>query len=257
MLNDGAATLDRVIDYIGEDAAASAAVGLQIALGGPLKAGFGYAFDRLVGQHLEAAKDRYLIQPLSGLAAEHVFLAEDMETRTAVKPASDMTANVGVGFALSVAGIVSGAAITKLVKGYRAKSEAAEIERERISAGREELNANADNPRVDSGYVIGRMEDLENPKLVYPGENKVADLLPRRPTPQENYYQNMSVLRYVMRPGNPIRDASKMRPDSHPAPLKDWPERLIRQSFTGAERNTLRNRGWTFDGEYWRAPNGD
>jgi hypothetical protein len=102
--------------------------------------------------------------------------------------------------------------------------------------------------------VIGRMDDLNAPGALRPGEYKIADKLPDLGTPKANYYQNMSVLRDEMRRGVPIRDVSAAKPDSFPVPTPDNPGRIVRQTFTGAERNLLRNRGWTFDGEYWNPP---
>lgn len=64
----------------------------------------------------------------------------------------------------------------------------------------------------------------------------------------------MSVLREEMSRGIPIRDASNFRPDTEAAPMLGWPDRTIRQTFTGAERNQLRNKGWVFDGEFWNPP---
>jgi len=98
------------------------------------------------------------------------------------------------------------------------------------------------------------MDDLNAPGALNPGEYTIADLLPNLGEPRANYYQNMSVLREEMRNGNPIRDASANKPDSFPAPTADNPIRIIRQTFTGAERNLLRNSGWTFDGAYWNPP---
>lgn len=102
-----------------------------------------------------------------------------------------------------------------------------------------------------SRAVIGRMDDLRAPGALRPGEHTIADKLPNLGNPKENHYQNMSVLREEMRNGVPIRDASSFSPDTELAPMPQWPERKIRQTFTGAERNQLRNREWTFDGEYW------
>lgn len=102
--------------------------------------------------------------------------------------------------------------------------------------------------------VIGRMDDLTAPGALRPGEYTIADKLPNLGSPRANYYQNMSVLREEMRRGVPIRDASAYKPDSFPAPLQLNPGRTIRQTFTGAERNLLSNRGWTFDGQYWNPP---
>ncbi len=102
--------------------------------------------------------------------------------------------------------------------------------------------------------VIGRMDDLRVSDALRAGEYTIADKLPNLGDPKANYYQNMSVLREEMRRGVPIRDASNFRPDTELAPKPDWPTRTIRQTFTGAERNQLRNREWTFDGEYWNPP---
>lgn len=110
--------------------------------------------------------------------------------------------------------------------------------------------ANSGVPRA----VIGRMEDLRAPTALRPGEYTIADKLPNLGNPEANYYQNMSVLRDEMRRGIPIRDASNFRPDAELAPTPLWPDRTIRQTFTGAERNQLSNKGWNFDGEYWNPP---
>lgn len=99
------------------------------------------------------------------------------------------------------------------------------------------------------GAVIGRMDDLRAPGALRSGEYTIADRLPNLGNPKANYYQNMSVLREEMRNGIPIRDLSG--PDKMLAPTKLNPNRTIRQTFTGAERNQLRNKGWTYDGEFW------
>jgi len=98
------------------------------------------------------------------------------------------------------------------------------------------------------------MDDLRAPGALRPGEYTIADKLPNLGSPKANYYQNMSVLRQEMRSGVPIRDASNFRPDTELAPTPLRPGRTIRQTFTGAERNQLSNKGWTFDGEYWNPP---
>lgn len=102
--------------------------------------------------------------------------------------------------------------------------------------------------------VIGRMPDLQKPGAIRAGEYTIADRLPYLGNPKADYYQNMSVLRREMRRGEPIRDASSFRPDTDLAPTPLWPDRTIRQSFTGAERNQLTNRGWTRDSELWIPP---
>ena len=100
--------------------------------------------------------------------------------------------------------------------------------------------------------VIGRMDDLTAAGALKPGEYTLGDRLPNLGNSKANYYQNMSVLREEMRKGVSIRDLSK--PDTALAPTKLNPQRTIRQTFTGAERNQLRNKDWTFDGEYWNPP---
>ena len=92
--------------------------------------------------------------------------------------------------------------------------------------------------------VIGRMDDIKylyRAEYTLPGQNR----LPNLGNPKANWIQNSMELRRDMGLRRPIRDASL--PDSTPAPTKLFQERTIRQTFTGAERNTLRNRGWTFD----------
>ena len=83
--------------------------------------------------------------------------------------------------------------------------------------------------------VIGKIKDLDN---LAPGENTLLKHLPDQGTPRANWRQNSSVLRQEIRKGNPIRDAS-LNPDGS---LKNFPG-----SFLEAERNLLRNQGWTFD----------
>jgi hypothetical protein len=83
--------------------------------------------------------------------------------------------------------------------------------------------------------VIGKVKDLDN---LAPGENTLLKHLPDQGTPRANWRQNSSVLRQEIRKGNPIRDAS-LNPDGT---LKNYPG-----SFLEAERNLLRNQGWTFD----------
>jgi hypothetical protein len=98
------------------------------------------------------------------------------------------------------------------------------------------------------------MDDLKAPNALRPGEYRIADKLPDLGNPKANYRQNMSVMRSEMKRGVPIRDASAHKPDSFPVPTADNPTRTVRQTFTGAERNILRNKGWTFDGEFWNPP---
>lgn len=53
----------------------------------------------------------------------------------------------------------------------------------------------------------------------------------------------MSVLRKALRDGYEIKDASWFRPNSELAPTIFNPNRTIGQTFLGAERNLLNNRG--------------
>ena len=86
---------------------------------------------------------------------------------------------------------------------------------------------------------IGRMEDLKN----IPREQTLLDELPYLGDPKLDYYQNMSVLRKALRDGYEIKDASWFRLGSEGAPTRLNPSRLIKQTFLGAERNLLNNRG--------------
>jgi LysM repeat protein len=106
------------------------------------------------------------------------------------------------------------------------------------------------------GAVIGRIDDLKAPGALLPGEYTLLDrLTPDLGSPQANWVRNSSVLRQELSLGRPIRDGSAFRPDTELAPiLPDNPTRTIRQTFTGAERNLLRNHNWTFDGVYWNPP---
>jgi RHS repeat-associated protein len=91
---------------------------------------------------------------------------------------------------------------------------------------------------AETTTVIGRLNDL---KTLGPSEKSLLDRLPYRGGPQANWKQNSSVLREEMRLGKPIRDASP----------GDTAGRFLK-----AERNLLRDRGWTFDPKtnYWNPP---
>ena len=86
---------------------------------------------------------------------------------------------------------------------------------------------------------IGRLEDLK----AIPRSQTLLDELPNLGSPKANYYQNMSVLRKALRDGYSIKDASKFRPNTELAPTLKNPTRTIGQTFLGAERNLLKNRG--------------
>jgi hypothetical protein len=53
----------------------------------------------------------------------------------------------------------------------------------------------------------------------------------------------MSVIRKAIREGFTIKDASFFRPNSELAPTLLRPNRTVGQTFLGAERNILNNRG--------------
>ncbi|GJM11129.1 MAG: hypothetical protein DHS20C11_34050 [Lysobacteraceae bacterium] len=86
--------------------------------------------------------------------------------------------------------------------------------------------------------VIGRLKDLKNLRN---GERSLIDRLPDQGSPQANWNQNSGVLRQEMARGKPIRDASPGDTSGQ---------------FLNAERNLLRDRGWTFDPvtSYWFPP---
>ena len=94
-----------------------------------------------------------------------------------------------------------------------------------------------------STAVIGKLDDL---KKISKGEHTLGKHLVDKGSPKANWKQNSGVLRREMGKGNPIRDASVHLPDSHPS---------VRGSFLGAERNLLRNNGWTLDSSgFWNPP---
>jgi RHS repeat-associated protein len=86
--------------------------------------------------------------------------------------------------------------------------------------------------------VIGRVKDLQK---LGPNERSLLSRLPNLGSPRANWQQNAGVLRAEMRLGRPIRDAS--------------PGDTAGQ-FLNAERNLLRDRGWTFDPKtsFWMPP---
>lgn len=86
---------------------------------------------------------------------------------------------------------------------------------------------------------LGRMEDLKG----IPRSQTILDDLPNLGSPKANYYQNMSVIRRNLREGVTFKDASWFRPNSELAPTLSWPTRTVGQTFYGAERNLMQNRG--------------
>lgn len=104
----------------------------------------------------------------------------------------------------------------------------------------------------DPGLVIGRLDDLD---VLRPGERSLLSKMKENlGSPAANWKRNSALLRSEMRKGIPIRDASIAKPDSFPVPTPDFPDRTMRQTFTGMERNLLRNEGWTLQGEFWIPP---
>ena len=94
-------------------------------------------------------------------------------------------------------------------------------------------------PAAGNVKYIGRLEDLKN----IPRSQTLLDQLPNLGSPKANYYQNMSVLRGALRGGYTIKDASFFRLNSELAPTLLNPYRTIGQTFLGAERLLLKNRG--------------
>jgi hypothetical protein len=86
---------------------------------------------------------------------------------------------------------------------------------------------------------IGKMPDL----MDIDPEQTIANDLTDLGSPRANYYNNMSVLRNALREGYEIKDASWFRANTDLDPIPGWATRTIRQSFLGAERNLLENRG--------------
>jgi hypothetical protein len=94
-------------------------------------------------------------------------------------------------------------------------------------------------PAGDKVKYLGRMEDLQG----IPRNQTILDELPDLGSPKANYYQNMSVIRRNLREGVTFKDASWFRPSSELAPSISWPTRTVGQTFYGAERNLMINRG--------------
>ena len=88
------------------------------------------------------------------------------------------------------------------------------------------------------GAVIGKLDDIGAGKL-RSGENSLLKHLDGDlGSPRANWGRNSSVLRTEMRKGVPIRDAT-VNPSTG-ALINDT-------GFLGAERNLLRNQGWTYN----------
>jgi hypothetical protein len=88
--------------------------------------------------------------------------------------------------------------------------------------------------------VIGRFNKATgNIDGIRAGENSLLKHLPNQGSPKANWAQNAGVLRQEMNKGLPIRDAAV---NLRTGELVDYPG-----SFLNAERNLLRDRGWTYD----------
>ena len=87
--------------------------------------------------------------------------------------------------------------------------------------------------------VIGRGKDLATPGALNPGEYKLR--WPPSGTVKSDWKINSGFLRQELGKGNPIRDAS----------IGD-----TGGMYLNAERNLLRDRGWSFDAStgYWNPP---
>jgi hypothetical protein len=101
-----------------------------------------------------------------------------------------------------------------------------------LTPGPEEiaLYALGNGAKVGGRLVIGKLGDLEGLGL----RPTLRDL----GSPRANWRQNASLLRQAMRRGEPIMDAST---DPTTGAL------LNNTGFLRAERELLRNRGWTYD----------
>ena len=90
------------------------------------------------------------------------------------------------------------------------------------------------------GLAIGKLGDLNAPDGLNPGEYTLD--LPDQGSFKGNWEQNSSKLRFEMSKGKPIRDVSAGKPGSE-------------SGFLRAERNLLRDHGWTQQGDHWYPPN--
>ena len=86
--------------------------------------------------------------------------------------------------------------------------------------------------------VIGKVNDLNKPGALRPGESKLD--LPNKGNPKANWEQNSGKLREAMKEGNPIRDVSGGPRDAN----GQLPNNT---GFLKAERNLLQSKGWHYD----------
>ena len=150
-----------------------------------------------------------------------------------VNPAGDAVGALGylaegkwTAAGISVASIVGLDALKLLKKGDRAVDAVKLI----------------DNARAPKKTLyIGKNADLRG---VPRNQTLLPELSPDLGSPKANYYRNMSKLRGKLREGYEVIDASKFRKLTDPDPTDFWPDRTVRQSFLGAERNLMENRGF-------------
>ena len=92
----------------------------------------------------------------------------------------------------------------------------------------------------DNTVIIGKVDDLTKSGSVREGESTLLD-------PKANWKQNSTVLREAMGLGRPIRDVS-VDPQTG--------ELIKNTGFLKAERNLLRNQGWSYDIDTrtWKPP---
>ena len=88
------------------------------------------------------------------------------------------------------------------------------------------------------GLVIGKLDDVGSSGLWKSGDHTLNLPPIKNGTAAQYWKQNSTELRNQMRNNKPIRDVS---PDKG-------------GGFLEAERNVLRNKGWTFDGTNWNPP---
>jgi RHS repeat-associated protein len=103
--------------------------------------------------------------------------------------------------------------------------------------------------------VLGKWDpSTKNIKGIQPGENSLLKHLPDQGSPKLNWKQNSIVLRTEMNKGLPLRDAHV---DSAGKLLPGSPDGVSK--FIDAERNLLRNHGWTYDPKttLWSPPAGN
>lgn len=111
--------------------------------------------------------------------------------------------------------------------------------REEIARATQPISVRGAAKTTPGVKYIGKMDDLQG----IPRSQTLLDDLPNLGNPRANYYQNSSVLRKAVRDGYEIRDASAYRPNWSPDPTLLRPDRTVGQSFLGAERLILDNKG--------------